>query len=158
MPTIIVGVSPAHRLRQRCQSAAGASRGASSRNGGAAGDRREPGRIAGQLLTESVLLRNHGWRWPGLLFAFAGVRGLVGLIPLSGGCPSALDVTPDVRLFAFTLAVSFVTGILFGLAPALEAIRPDRGDDAARGDRLHQSPAPVVTCANRSSCCKLRYR
>jgi predicted lysophospholipase L1 biosynthesis ABC-type transport system permease subunit len=82
------------------------------------------GRIAGQLLTESVLLGIMGGV-AGLLFAFACVRGLVGLIPLSGGMPVSLDVTPDLRLFAFTLAVSFVTGILFGLAPALEAIRPD---------------------------------
>ena len=63
------------------------------------------GRIAGQLLTESVLLGIMGGV-AGLLFAFAGVRGLVGLIPLSGGMPVSLDVTPDVRLFAFTLAVS----------------------------------------------------
>ena len=66
-----------------------------------------------------------------LLFAFAGVRRLVGLIPLSGGMPVSLDVTPDARLFAFTLAVSFVTGILLARAGAGgDPARP--GDDAPR--------------------------
>ena len=102
------------------------------------------GRIVAQLLTESVLLSVMGGV-AGLLFSFVCVRVLVGMIPVGGGgAPVSLDVTPDVRLLGFTLAVSLATGILFGLAPALESIGPDpvttlRAETGSTGSRARGS-------------------
>ncbi|MBI3280992.1 MAG: ABC transporter permease, partial [Acidobacteria bacterium] len=81
------------------------------------------GRLAGQLLTESLLLGVLGGAL-GLVFAFAGVRALLNLMPQSGWTAVHVDVTPDLRLLGFTLGISLLTGIIFGLAPALQATRP----------------------------------
>ena len=79
------------------------------------------GRLIQQLLTESVILAVAGGAL-GLLVAYWGSFGLLRLA--SGGPnPIPLDVRPDARILAFTGAVSFVTAILFGLAPALRATR-----------------------------------
>jgi len=81
-------------------------------------------RIARQLLTESLVLAGVGGAL-GLLLGYAGIRALLamsaGNLPRVGesGSPVALDW----RVLAFTLAISLVTGILFGLAPALNATR-----------------------------------
>lgn len=81
-------------------------------------------RIVRQLLTESVLL--------GLLGGAAGllIAKWIGslLVVLSSGAPAqraALSVQLDGRVFAFTAGISIVSGILFGLAPALRARRMD---------------------------------
>jgi putative ABC transport system permease protein len=78
------------------------------------------GRILGQLLTESVLLALAGGAL-GLLLAVWGTAALASLPSL--GIPRLASAGVDGRALAFTLVVSFLTGILFGLAPALHASR-----------------------------------
>jgi predicted permease len=84
------------------------------------------GRIVRQLLTESVLLSLAGGIL-GMALGFAGMRALLSLNPASlprigeGG----LAVSIDWRVLGFTLAVSLLTGILFGLFPAFSASRSD---------------------------------
>jgi putative ABC transport system permease protein len=74
-------------------------------------------RIARQLLTESTLLGVAGGA-AGLLVAFWGVDSIVALAP--GNLPRMDQVHLDGRVLVFTLAISLVTGILFGMAPALQ--------------------------------------
>jgi predicted permease len=83
-------------------------------------------RIVRQLLTESVLLSASGGVL-GTALGFAGVRALLAVSP--AGLPrvgeSGSGVQADWRVLAFTLSVSLLTGILFGLFPALAAARTD---------------------------------
>jgi predicted permease len=90
-------------------------------------------RIVRQLLTESVMLASIG----GVLalgIAWWGSAALVRMIS-TGDLPLPLDVRPDWRIFAFTSAVSLLTGILFGLAPALRGTRVDPGPAMKEGAR-----------------------
>ena len=80
-------------------------------------------RLIRQLLTESLLLAAIGAA-VGLLVAFAGSRLLLQLV--SGtSTPVPLDARLDAPVLAFTAGVTLLTGLLFGLAPALRATRPD---------------------------------
>jgi predicted permease len=90
-------------------------------------------RLAAQMLTEGIVLACAG-ALLGLLLAFAGTRALARLDAI--GIPLLRDVQTDTTALGFTLAVAIATGIVFGLAPALQA----RGaattsalKDAARG-------------------------
>ena len=74
-------------------------------------------RIARQLLTESTLLGLAGGA-AGLFVAFWGVDSIVALAP--GNLPRMDQVHLDGRVLVFTLGISLVTGILFGMAPALQ--------------------------------------
>jgi len=78
-------------------------------------------RLVRQLLTESLLLAGWGGLL-GLLVAFWAGRALLGLVA-SSSAAEAIDLNPDLPVLAFTAAVSIVTGVLFGLAPALRATR-----------------------------------
>src|SRR5207247_6809718 len=80
-------------------------------------------RLVRQLLTESVLLAALGGV-VGLVLAFWGTDLLVALMA-SHGKPLSLSVTPDLRVLGFTAGVSVLTGILFGLSPALRSTRVD---------------------------------
>jgi predicted permease len=80
-------------------------------------------RIARQLLTESVMLSLAGGAL-GLLLAFWMTDAMTSFFP-SLAFQIVLTVAPDARALVFTLVVSVLTGIIFGLAPALEASRPD---------------------------------
>ena len=84
------------------------------------------GRIIRQLLTESLLLSIAGGAL-GLALGVAGVRALLainpGNIPRIGAAGS--HVTLDGSVLAFTLLISVLTGVLFGLVPALHASRAD---------------------------------
>lgn len=81
------------------------------------------GQVARQLLTESVLLSLAGG-FLGVLIAAWAVRGLMA-IELPTPIPVAAELSLDVRVLLFALVLSVATGILFGLAPALRASRPD---------------------------------
>jgi len=76
-------------------------------------------RIVRQLLTESVLLACLGGA-AGLLVSLWAVDLLVSYTPPTP-VPLALDFSPDWRVLAFALGVSIITGVIFGLAPALQA-------------------------------------
>jgi predicted permease len=80
-------------------------------------------RLVRQLLTESVMLALLGGV-VGLLVARFGVNMLTALKPPTE-FPIVIDLSADWRVFGFTFGVSLLTGILFGLAPALAASRPD---------------------------------
>jgi predicted permease len=94
------------------------------------------GRLIRQLLTESVLLFLLG-SGLGAGLAWWGT-GLLSAATLPTPVPLVLDITPDLRVLAFTVTVAFVTGILFGLAPALHATRPDTAG-AIRGEIVRRS-------------------
>lgn len=80
------------------------------------------GRIVRQLLTESLVIALSGAAL-GILLAVGGVRVLVAFLP--PGFPRASEIRLDSTVFAFTLGVAIVTGLLFGLVPALTASRTD---------------------------------
>jgi predicted permease len=80
-------------------------------------------RVLRQLLTESVLLALPGGIL-GLCVAAAGSRFLVWLLA-SGREDFTLRAELDWRILAFTIGIAFATGILFGLAPAIQATRVD---------------------------------
>ncbi len=87
-------------------------------------------RIVRQLLTESVMLAGLGGLLGFLLGAW-GVRALLAMVP--GNIPRLTDPGQvqtvfsvlDWRMAAFTIGISFLTGIVFGLFPALEISNPD---------------------------------
>ncbi|HUH13310.1 MAG TPA: ABC transporter permease [Longimicrobiales bacterium] len=81
------------------------------------------GRLVAQLVTEALTLFLIGGA-AGLAIAY-GATAALGRIPLPGGLPFDLRFTPDVRVLAFGLGVALLTGVLFGLAPALQATRPE---------------------------------
>jgi len=80
------------------------------------------GRLISQLLTESLLLSLAGGA-AGLAFAILLDRALIAFLPV-GITPLTLSAIPDARVLAFTAIISVSTGLLFGLAPALQATRP----------------------------------
>ncbi|MGA8593972.1 MAG: ABC transporter permease [Bryobacteraceae bacterium] len=73
-------------------------------------------RLVRQLLTESVLLSVFGGA-AGVAFAWWGVKALVAMV----GVSSVVKVRPDFLVLSFTFAISILTGIGFGLVPALRA-------------------------------------
>jgi predicted permease len=96
-------------------------------------------RLIRQFLTESVLLSAIGGA-VGLLLAVWGVRLLKAFIPAN--ISQATEITVDVKVLFFTLLVSLLTGLIFGLAPATQATKfnlnetlKDGGRDAAAGSR-----------------------
>jgi predicted permease len=79
-------------------------------------------RIVRQLLTESVVLALVGGAL-GVGVAFAGTRFLLAISPSS--LPRAQGVSVDGPVLVFTLGIAVLTGLVFGLAPALQAARHD---------------------------------
>jgi predicted permease len=82
------------------------------------------GRVVSQLLTESFVMALAGGA-AGVLLAWLGTDALLArFVPQTSGSPVEIDVSPDLAVFAFTMAVSLITGVLAGLAPAIQASRP----------------------------------
>ncbi len=81
-------------------------------------------RIISQLLTESLLLAFLGGA-AGILFAFWADRLLMAAYLPSDTQGLKIATAPDLRILLFTIAVTMLTGLLFGLAPALQATKPD---------------------------------
>jgi predicted permease len=81
------------------------------------------GQVISQLITESLLL-SVGGGIAGFALAVWLDKLLVSFIP-SGDTPVVISTIPDWNVLLFTTAVTIFTGILFGLAPALQASRPD---------------------------------
>src|SRR5689334_2126069 len=79
-------------------------------------------RLVRQLLTESVILSALSGLL-GLLLAYGGVKLLVALTPSE--VPRLHEIGLHVPVFLWTLTISIVTGVLFGLAPAVQASKPD---------------------------------
>lgn len=90
------------------------------------------GRVVRQLLTESVLLALAGGGL-GLLFAAWGTSAGLSILPST--LPRANDVRMDPRVLLFTLIISIVAGMLFGLAPALKTSHPDLHETLKEGGR-----------------------
>ena len=91
------------------------------------------GCIVRQSLVESLLLALMGGA-AGLLGAMWSDQVLLRLLA-AGDAPLGLESTPDLRILIFTLTVSIVTGVLFGLAPVLGATRVDLAPKLREGSR-----------------------
>ena len=89
-------------------------------------------RVVRQLLTESLLIASIGGAF-GLVLAVAGVKALVSLLPAN--FPRAHDIHVSAPVFLFTFLISVGTGVLFGLAPALQASRTDPKEGLHSGGR-----------------------
>jgi putative ABC transport system permease protein len=89
-------------------------------------------RLIRQLLTESLLMALIGGVL-GVLLALWSVDFLIKLSPVT--LPSFVKLTLDARVLGFSLSVSILTGVLFGLAPALQAARPALSETLKAGGR-----------------------
>jgi predicted permease len=94
------------------------------------------GRIVRQLLVESILLAGAGGAL-GLLVALWSFSLLKQLIP--GGMRVSTSLKIDLPLLAFAMMISLVTGIIFGLAPALQASKVDLNRALKQGGRTASS-------------------
>ena len=79
--------------------------------------------LIGQLLVESLLLSLAGAA-VGLVLSVAATRALLGMLPATGAL-LLLHGGPDLRILLFSVGVSALTGLLFGLLPALQATKLD---------------------------------
>jgi predicted permease len=118
------------------------------------------GDIIRQVLVESVLLSMAGTA-AGLLIGVWGARALLALSP--GDLPRAADLAEagllDWRLLAFTAAVGLLTGVLFGLAPALHLARAnlgaalkEGGDRGSTGVRVGRTRGVLVVAEMSLAC------
>src|SRR5215813_9186109 len=103
-------------------------------------------RVVRQLLTESVTLSVVGGV-AGLFLAYLGTGALVGMLPQNqiAALPFLANLHVDARMLAFSFALSVVTGVIFGLAPAIQSSRSEltgvlkeggRNASAGSGHRL----------------------
>jgi len=104
-------------------------------------------RLVRQMLTESLLLSAAGGAL-GLAFTFAAVKPLAAIFPnniANLNIPIVEKIPVDTKVLAFALAVSLLTGLVFGIVPSLKSARPDlneglkesgRSATASRGRRF----------------------
>jgi predicted permease len=90
------------------------------------------GRVIRQLLTESVLLALFGGGL-GILLAVWGTHGILSYVP--GELPRSQNVGLDLGVLIFVVAVSVITGLLFGLAPAFRSAQTDLVGSLQEGSR-----------------------
>ena len=95
-------------------------------------------RVIRQLLTESSLLAVTGGAL-GLLLAWGGISALVKVNEVQ--IPRAHEIGLDWRVLAFTLGVSLLTGVIFGLVPALQVSKADLHETLKEGGRTGSSGA-----------------
>lgn len=106
-------------------------------------------RIIRQLLTESLLIALAGGAL-GLLVTWWALNVLYPLLLAQFALPGnflaslAIDLEPDYRVFGFTLLMALLTGVAAGLAPALQASRPNltmalKGEGSVFGEQMSQS-------------------
>jgi len=114
-------------------------------------------RVVRQLLTESVVLALTGGL-AGLVLSYWTSRSLwlwvMGILAghFPDGSHMTVDLSPDLRVLGYTLAVSLASGLLFGLSPALRFTRPDllsvlKDQGPSLGDRLRRSRLRSVLVA-----------
>jgi predicted permease len=89
-------------------------------------------RLVRQLLTESVLLALGGGAL-GLALAYGATRLLWAVSPLT--IPRIGESSLDFRVLAFTLVVAMLTGLIFGLAPAIQALGPELSEALKEGSQ-----------------------
>ena len=99
-------------------------------------------RVVRQLLTESILLALVGGG-VGLLIAYWGVDALVATLPDSqlNALPFLKSLRIDSGILAFSFVLSLLTGIIFGLAPAIQSSKPDLNEVLKEGGRATASGA-----------------
>jgi putative ABC transport system permease protein len=102
----------------------------------------KPARLARQLVTESLVLGVAGGA-AGLLLAYWGVELLLALGP-GAFLPRIDHVAIDGRVLAFTLAVTFATGLIVGIVPALRSARPQLVDTLKTGSAAAGSARDVL--------------
>src|SRR2546429_3509040 len=90
------------------------------------------GRVIRQLLTESLLLSFVGGA-AGTLLAAWGVRALLAIVPPN--FPRRDEISIDLRVLGFTVLISILTGVIFGLAPAMQSSRVDLTEALKAGGR-----------------------
>ncbi len=89
-------------------------------------------RVIRQLLAESLVLAVIGGAL-GVLLGWRGLRLFIAASP--GNVPRLAEVTLDGAALAFTMGISLLTGVLFGLAPAWQFSRPDLNEALKEGTR-----------------------
>ena len=113
---LLLARSTARRKEMAIRSAMGASR----------------ARVVLQLLIESVLLSLAGGA-AGVALAIAGTKAVLAAVP--GGLPRMESIVVDGWVLAFALVISLFTGVIFGLAPALESSVTDIQETLKEGSR-----------------------
>jgi predicted permease len=108
-------------------------------------------RIVRQILTEALLLSAAGGVC-GLALAWLATRALIGFVASQARPTRRSMPGPDISVLAFTLGVSLLTGLLFGLAPALRVAR----SDAAPALNANAGPRQGVADA-KAGCCRERW-
>jgi putative ABC transport system permease protein len=91
-------------------------------------------RIVRQFLTESVVIALLGGAL-GIAFAYWGIRWIEASIPADNPPPYWMRFTIDGPVLLYTLGVAVVTGLLFGIAPALQALKTDLHETLKEGGR-----------------------
>ena len=104
-------------------------------------------RLVRQLLTESVLLAACG-ALLGLLFAWGGIRLILSLKSI--GIPSTNPISINPFVLAFTLGLAVLTGVLFGIIPALQISRPGVHDELKGGAGSSLTPTRARRLASDS--------
>jgi putative ABC transport system permease protein len=89
-------------------------------------------RLIRQLLTESVVLATVSGAL-GLVLTYLGLKALIALAP--DNVPRLNEMSIDARVLVFTIGVSMITGIIFGLVPAFQSSKPDLNETLKEGGR-----------------------